>query len=159
MVRTNKNQDCSAATCKGSHIQGQGVQGRGGTRVMRAFLFLSLRARCMRRALPRSMLDTTSPLTSTKSLFITSFTSISRSASPADLHAVDTITYAHMHCSYRSPCQRQGVAFFHSRQTGACRSLSVILHGRLLFLATPPCRGCRPTTGMHGTPHSALSIF
>ena len=62
--------------------------------VIRAFLFLSRRILCASRAAPRSMLDTTSPLTSTKSLLMTSLMSTSLSASPAVLQAVLTITCA-----------------------------------------------------------------
>ena len=75
---------------------------RGSTMVMRAFLFRSRRALCASRAAPRPMLDTTSPLTSTKSPLMTSLMSISLSASPAVLQAVLTIT-----CN--------GVAAFHDR--------------------------------------------
>ena len=60
--------------------------------VMRAFLSLSRRAVWAFSAAPRSMLETTSPLTSTKSLLMMSLMSTSRNASPAVLHAVDTIT-------------------------------------------------------------------
>ncbi len=95
------------------------------TRVMMAFLSLSRRARCARMAAQRSMLDTTSPETSTKSLLIMSLTSISRSASPADLQLVDTMTCAMHHrsgfacvkvqaCDPRHACMHAGCRLKHA---------------------------------------------
>jgi len=97
----------------------------GHTMVMRAFLSLPRRALWVSSAAPRSMLETTSPLTRTKSLLMISFMSISRSASPAVLHAVDEIT-----CRREAKWDRS--AYVH-RQTASI--------GSVVFLEEHHCCG------------------